>query len=160
MAEDDPELWEALHRLTCVMHQMHDHDMLRTDSILDKLKNMGRYAIDKLNGTKQAPDTYIAGTSTVKGQKETIAALEKDEQQHEASLKSHQASMEAEIAGVRAKHEPTIAADRLAIENDKRQETTAHSAIDAANKAYTLELKAKDAQSKADLAASAVKTPP
>lgn len=153
MAEDDPELWEALHRLTCVMHQMHDHDMLRTDWNIPGA-GFAKTLFNKAMGKKTAPDSYAAGNSTVGGQKEIIQKLEKDIRTHEASLHSHEAALKSEHAQVDAKHKPVIDADKLAIANDKAQESAAQKAIDAANDAYTLEEKAKEAKSKADHAAS------
>jgi chromosome segregation ATPase len=153
MAEDDPELWEALHRLTCVMNQMHDHDMLRTDWSMN-LSGYTNKIHDYLKGVKEAPDDHAAGDSTVKVQKEKIASLEKEIQQHEGTLKSHITAMEAEIAQVKAKHEPNIQTEKLAISNCKSSISNAQHAISAANNAYTLELKAQEAQSKADAAKS------
>ena len=84
MSEDDPEVTEALHRLTRIMNHVHEQDLLKENGWFDSLgagdaaKNLFGVDVtaDKYDFPTDTPeDSYTMGGSTVGDVKKEIKSL-------------------------------------------------------------------------------------
>lgn len=68
MAEDDPELWSAIHRLTCVLEGLDHNDAMHVDGLFDKAKDLFN-AVKKATGLAKPQLEYKPPADSLKSEK-------------------------------------------------------------------------------------------
>lgn len=162
MSEDDPELWEAMHRLTCIMHELHNEDMLRTDVGfgLGGLKSFVKGAAkvvakvsDAAHGIRDAPDDFVnkASLKTSKHNSEADLSAAK------TKLAQLEREYQSEMNTVKTKHEKIIKDQNSIITRFERELEKTTKAIHDLNVLYTDQEKAKEQADEANRKAEAAK---
>lgn len=145
--EDDPELWGAIHRLACILDNLHEDEMLRTDVrysdvtglIVKGTKIVGQ-AKDRLNGLRTAPPDYGNMSTLLKTQGEADAALK----EAKSKLETEEKLYKQELDDLKQKHQPLINSEKNSVQEAQNRLIAAEKAIHNLNEQFTREEKEKE----------------
>lgn len=142
--EDDPELWGAIHRLACILDNLHEDEMLRTDKGMTDLFVQGTKIVnrakDLVSGLRTAPPDYKNMSTLLRAQGEAEASLKKAA----SKLEKEEDLFKKEMETLKKKHQPLIDTEKAAVAEVKKRLHAAEKAVHDLNDEYTKEQKKKE----------------